>query len=268
MLKSLYRIISSPVYGKDINDKCTLGVFSLQWACCGFLTLLGKESRPHLARGVTVKRLGCLYLCRKDTDDPAVILSPKEDEQLQYVQNNLKEGIFIDVGAHIGLYSVLASKILGNRGKVISIEPEPSNVAALNLNLLLNELSNVEAKEAAAHYLNGADNLFVPYNKSTSWSSLIPIYNPTFEHKKVKVKRVRLDDLVSKEEYKNVSIVKIDTERTEGSVIKGMEGIMRGGNPIVLVEYLPGGFEEYLSHLGYAVKEHKGFKEIRRYNGK
>ncbi len=49
---------------------------------------------------------------------------------------------FIDVGANIGFYTLLASTIMGNRGKVLAFEPDPRNLASLATNLALNQASN------------------------------------------------------------------------------------------------------------------------------
>jgi len=57
---------------------------------------------------------------------------------------NPKEGdVFIDIGAHIGRYTLEAAKAVGEKGKVIAIEPHPSNFKILNENIKLNNLNNV-----------------------------------------------------------------------------------------------------------------------------
>src|SRR5689334_3802567 len=52
--------------------------------------------------------------------------------------------LFVDIGANIGYFSVLAARSVGAEGRVIAIEPAPPTVAKLRDNLDLNGLSNVE----------------------------------------------------------------------------------------------------------------------------
>jgi FkbM family methyltransferase len=59
--------------------------------------------------------------------------------------------VFIDVGANIGYYSVLGAKIVGNTGKVLSLEPVPETVRVLQVNLKLNHFGNAEVFPFAAY---------------------------------------------------------------------------------------------------------------------
>ena len=66
----------------------------------------------------------------------------REDEIIEHFHT--KEGdIVVDVGAHIGRYTIISSKRIGQSGKVIAIEPHPSNFEMLNRNIKLNGLTNV-----------------------------------------------------------------------------------------------------------------------------
>src|SRR5262249_4812985 len=56
----------------------------------------------------------------------------------------------VDVGAHVGIYSLVASRRVGDNGKVIAIEPSPANAALLRRHLRLNQCTNVEVIEGAA----------------------------------------------------------------------------------------------------------------------
>jgi FkbM family methyltransferase len=63
----------------------------------------------------------------------------------------LREGdIYVDIGANIGYFTLLASRCVGNSGKVISVEADPLTFAALTKNLELNGCRNVLARNIAA----------------------------------------------------------------------------------------------------------------------
>ena len=63
---------------------------------------------------------------------------------------NIKPGdIIVDVGANIGVFSVIASKLVGSRGRVVAIEPNSETVKRLERNVALNRLNNVTVYHAA-----------------------------------------------------------------------------------------------------------------------
>jgi FkbM family methyltransferase len=68
-----------------------------------------------------------------------------------YSLERLREGdLYVDIGANVGYYSLLASRCVGNTGQVISVEADPVTFAALNKNLELNGCRNVSARNIAA----------------------------------------------------------------------------------------------------------------------
>jgi FkbM family methyltransferase len=63
-----------------------------------------------------------------------------------------KEGdVVVDVGAHIGHYTIIASKLVCPNGKVIAVEAHPHNFKMLQYNIWLNELTNVTAMNYAVY---------------------------------------------------------------------------------------------------------------------
>ena len=67
----------------------------------------------------------------------------KEPDTVEWINDHVQPGdVFYDIGANIGLYSILAARRLAGRGKVYSFEPESQNYASLNRNVYLNGLSD------------------------------------------------------------------------------------------------------------------------------
>ncbi len=90
-----------------------------------------------------------------------------EPEVAHLILNTVKDGQFvIDVGANIGLFTVLMATLVGPEGLVLAIEPDPLNIEKLKKNLELNQLDNVRivstpvwsAEERVTFYKN-ADNI-------------------------------------------------------------------------------------------------------------
>ena len=68
-----------------------------------------------------------------------------EKNEIDYIEKNLNNGdIFVDIGANIGLFSLIASQLVGEKGKVISFEPSPITFNRLQENINLNNFSNIE----------------------------------------------------------------------------------------------------------------------------
>lgn len=144
----------------------------------------------------------------------------------------------IDVGANIGLYTGLFSRLVGPAGKVISIEPDPDNFAALLAAAEANRWANVELHACALHDKQGS--LYLardPCNSGNHVLSESPQMRVTANLKEVKGRR--LDELVG---CQKVDFIKIDVQGWELLVLKGAQNIIASGAPLqLLVELWPAG---------------------------
>jgi len=85
-----------------------------------------------------------------------------EKEISLYIMSNLSPSdVFVDIGANSGYYTLLASKIVGEHGKVYSFEPHPDTYKRLVQNIMLNSLNNVHTFNYAASSFDGEGELFV-----------------------------------------------------------------------------------------------------------
>lgn len=143
--------------------------------------------------------------------------------------------LVLDVGAHIGYYTVLLSSLVGNEGKVLSFEPDASNFKILSNNLTLNKISNVSAHPFAV------SNEEIP--KLTTYRCLRNSGDTRCWDKMNCTDCIRsfcsqivLDNFVEGK----VSFAKIDVQGYEAKVIKGMKRIIDESEKIsLLVEYSP-----------------------------
>ena len=124
----------------------------------------------------------------------------------------LREGdVFLDVGAHIGAYTLRAAKRVGGSGKVYAVEPDPMNVRLLRSAVKMNGFSNVAIIEAAASDVEG-DVEFWMHPKG-DMSSVGRIWGG---FRLVKVRTVRLSDIINDAK---VRLVKVDVEGYEDRII-------------------------------------------------
>ncbi len=157
------------------------------------------------------------------------------------ILNLKKGGHFLDIGAHYGYFTLLASEAIGNEGKVMSFEP--SSVAYRVLNDNTDQQKNITITQSAVS--NSSDNL-VFYE----FPNLHSEYNSTdvsqfekeswFQHSqpvRVEVKATTID-LITADSRFLPSIIKIDVEGAEFNVIQGGLNYFEHHAPAVVMEYL------------------------------
>jgi FkbM family methyltransferase len=159
------------------------------------------------------------FYCRLNKDD-FKLMALHEEEILD--QFNPKPGdIVVDVGAHIGLYSLIAAKRVGTSGKVIAIEPDPENYNLLQRNIELNKLTNVTILERAAFSSNSKLKLYLP-GKERGFTKLSTIMaNRAVTANFLEIDATTLDHLMLMQEITQVNWIKIDVEGAELEVLKG-----------------------------------------------
>jgi FkbM family methyltransferase len=146
------------------------------------------------------------------------------------LEKELKDArLFIDAGAHVGYYTLLASKIAK---EIISIEPNPFNYKLLKFNLRINKIKNAYALNIAASNYNGETGIFIPKLKGRIATDESRLDNNI---SKIKIKVVKLDDLLLKI-GKNPDVIKIDVEGSEMQVLEGLQETLRKGVKCLMIE--------------------------------
>ena len=174
------------------------------------------------------------------------------EEEIKKELNKLNQGTFVDIGSHIGKWSIYVAKRLGNKGKVISIEPTEYSFNLQKRNINLNDVSNVEQYSAVLSDKNEKVN-FYESKENPATNSL----NPVFASHKVVVKQgKKLDSLIKN--VHDIRMIKIDVEGSELRILKGAKKIIELNKPNIIFEsnrekHLEE-MEDYLKKIGYIVK--------------
>lgn len=138
---------------------------------------------------------------------------------------------FLDVGANIGYYTMLASRAVGRRGRVVALEPSPSVRHSLEANLRRNHLTNVTVMAVAGADAEGTTPIYrAAWNDAES--STVP--SPGLEQEAV-VRAAPVLRLPSEEELRRIRVVKIDVEGAERAVVDGIRADING---VPAVEHL------------------------------
>ena len=151
-----------------------------------------------------------------------------------------KEGIFFDIGAHTGLYSIIGN--LGNdQNNIISIEAFYMNYARLISNLRLNKILANNCLLRAASNKEGISNFHVPtsFDYHTTGGSVN-------EKGKLKVSNITLDNFKLN---KKICGIKIDTEGYEYNIILGGINVITKNKPDIIFEINKNNFDQCLSLL-------------------
>jgi len=169
-----------------------------------------------LIQDVIAKNSYGIFFCRKKEEDLELISDHYEYKTMNFFRKVSKGNkVVIDVGAHIGKYTVLAGKL--SKGKVIAIEASKENFSILKKNIKLNKVRNVIAFNFAVSRFDGTVKLYKP--DTSGHNTLKKIPNVPYEI----VKSVSLDSFLRRLKIKKVDLIKIDVEGEEVNVIKGFK---------------------------------------------
>ncbi|MEM3191794.1 MAG: FkbM family methyltransferase [Candidatus Parvarchaeota archaeon] len=123
---------------------------------------------------------------------------------------------FVDVGENNGYFTLLASKLVGDEGKVLSIEANPTAFSGLCRNIELNDIKNVNALNVAVSNYNGVANIYLDLDSEDGLATIVGGYHHN------KISEVRCFKISSLLGNMVPNIIKLDIEGSEISVIESL----------------------------------------------
>ena len=203
------------------------------------------------------------YKMSLDLNDPGIsrtlfLVNDREREHAYLLKHIAKpSNTILDLGANIGYYALMESKIVGEEGKIIAIEPHPSNFELLNKNINLNKAKNITSTHAAVTDHDGTTKLHL--SKLSNVHSVLPSVNYT-EEKSIDVPSVSIATILK--QYKKIDIIRMDIEGFETVILESIIKINKHKKftPSILFElhakkYREGQMETILKNMSQA-----GFK--------
>ena len=148
-----------------------------------------------------------------------------------------KQGdIVVDIGAHMGRYTIIGTKRVGAQGKVVAIEAHPGNFEMLKSNIKLNQLTNVIPLNYAVYSKETKIKLYLPEVESgyTIYNTIMSNRART-EDKFVEVSANTLDYILQSKGITDVNWIKIDVEGAEFEVLKGASNVLSKSKDIALL---------------------------------
>ena len=144
--------------------------------------------------------------------------------------------VILDIGANEGIYSLL-SKCLSPRALVIAFEPLPSAFAMLKANVTLNNY-DIECEERAVSDFDGKGALFSSSEEYSTEATLDRSSINVYGLQSWQVDIVKLSTVIESLHLEHIDLIKIDVERAEPGVLKGMGEYLSRFRPSILIEVL------------------------------
>jgi FkbM family methyltransferase len=172
-------------------------------------------------------------------------------------------GVFVDVGADIGYYSLKAAVMVGRGGRVLAIEPNPETLVRLRANVRESGASAITVEPSACSDSEGIVEFFAATHANAGASSLSRANaaeaGPVAGSYRVRARR--LDSIVRESGVTRVDVIKVDVEGAELLVLKGAVETLARYHPVVVVEMI----DEQLKNMGTSSAEIIGFLRTQGY---
>jgi len=221
----------------------------------GHAWVLWRRMFPDIPLPVRLRN-GIVWLSEDDLPGQTLYFSgayKDEEAERRFVEQYLRTGMTVlDIGAHHGFYTLLASRIVGGKGRVIAFEPSPRDFARLRLHLLLNFCRNVRVEATALAGENGSARFYVVEKGDTGRNGLRRAEVYAESVREVTVRKMRLDEYLDQGGIKGADFIKLDAEGAELSILQGAERLLeRAPRPAILCELR----ESCTKPWGYAARQ-------------
>jgi FkbM family methyltransferase len=164
------------------------------------------------------------------------VLGTYEPEVSECLAQLVKPGsCCLDVGAHLGYFTILMARRAGPEGLVVGFEPFPRNLEALRENIQLNRLTNVRLEPVALGEREGEVSLIHEGNGMFSATASEEAYAVQGSRAQVRVAMRCLDDCVA-ELGRTPHVIKADVEGAELAVLRGGRATLRKARPALVIE--------------------------------
>jgi FkbM family methyltransferase len=211
-----------------------------------------------------------------DLHDPRMLQIPNEVSpdypDTSILKRFLGDGdTFVDAGANHGSFSIVASKLVGTQGLVVSIEPQKRKADVIEKSLAANGRCKYQVHRFACGDRTGTVEFFIPIG-SSGGAGVFPEFSAVPPHRKVSVPMRRFDEALDWNAFPGRVFLKLDVEGSEMSFLRGAREMLRARKPPIMLEINPAAIKAagesdqalltYLEDLGY-----KHIFEVRPFSG-
>jgi FkbM family methyltransferase len=200
------------------------------WKPANWLKAIARRALPNAMQD----SLRTFYLTRK-------VLADKEyvEPEMAMLQSIVAPGqVAVDIGANVGSYTILLSRLVGPSGRVYSFEPIPENFRILEGVVRGGRLANVKAFPLAMDRLPGDRDMAIPDRSDFTGFYQARLADKGDSGQRRHVKVVSLDQLCRDGILSYVHFIKCDAEGSELGILQGGIELLKKNHPSLLVEVL------------------------------
>ena len=181
--------------------------------------ITGQPNRPSLVHGHWMTLAAC-----GSYPPVAMAMDSYEEETTRLFESLIQPGMVVmDVGGHVGYFTLLAARQVGPTGKVFSFEPEPGNHNLLLENIHRNGYENIVVTRKAVSNQVGTMPLFLTAldnGRHSVYKHGLP------ERGRIDVEATTLDAFLESASWPHVDLIKVDAEGSEMDVLDGMDQLL------------------------------------------
>lgn len=166
-------------------------------------------------------------------DGLELLIKPTHEQyEVEFFKKEVKKGdTVLDLGAHIGYYTIFAAELVGAEGKVFAFEPEPNNFYLLKKNIEINNYRNVIPVQKAVSDKTGKGRLYLKEKKTQN-----RIYDSQEKDPFIEIETVKLDDYIEEK----IDFIKMDIEGSEMGAVRGMVALLKKNQRVkIMTEFYP-----------------------------
>jgi FkbM family methyltransferase len=248
MINQVFRFITSPLFGSGITNHYPMNI-------------LYKHMKKIFRKDYVYINNYQLYL---DLIDSLGLSCNGKFEPFEtaVMQSLVKPGYrVIDVGANIGYYTILFSRLTGSKGQIYAFEPDPNNFAILSKNIRINHINNCVLYKKAVTDKNNSYYLYLSEINTADHR----IYQTKESRASIPISGLKLDS-IKKLSSQRIDLIKMDIEGAEYKALLGMKNILLNNRKIMLIfEFWPTALREaqdnpanlikYLTNLKFNIWE-------------
>jgi FkbM family methyltransferase len=146
-------------------------------------------------------------------------------------------GTAVDVGANAGWHTLLMARLVGPRGRVLAVEPNPSVREQLGRNIAINRLGQTEVVAAALAEAQRTLNFVAPdaWHPASGSGHVVP--DDAAPSEAIRVEATTLDVVVAEKKLDRLDLVKIDAEGFEWPILQGAQASIAQFRPYIIFEF-------------------------------
>ena len=162
------------------------------------------------------------------------------EPELAYLESLLSPGkVFVDAGANFGIYTAMASKAVGETGRVISFEPSTRAFPVLQRNIEINGFKNVLALPVALTDKPGRARLYHHPAVGSDALAKDSSFDPDAYAQDIHTES--LNNILPRCSIERVDVIKMDVQGAEELAMRGASETIRSMRPVIMFEYHPAG---------------------------